>query len=254
MIRWATGTLTAPRKQATLAASLTSLRSAGFEPGVILNDHLLTGCWQNWLAVLRRLLVTAPDADRFLITEDDCLFTVGLRDYLEACPPPADGITSLYCSRECLREPWMTWHRMSVPLFAHGSLAYILTPAIARRIIEEPPFPTRRQGTDHAIGTFCRHREIPYLVHSPSLVRHSYVASALGPECGGRVELRQAGIFLKQVTIHDQKAIIFADAEVPQPIPELLPELAPGWSVESSGPQPGGDDATKSASGIRSTG
>lgn len=231
MIRWAVGTLTAPRKQATLAVSLTSLRAAGFAPDVILDDVERKGCWQNWLAVLRRLLSIAPDVERYLVTEDDALFSVGLRDYLDHNPPPPDSVASLYCSRDCMLPELMRWARMPVPLMAHGSLAYVLTPTIARQIAADPPFPNRRHGTDHAVGTFCRYREIPYYVHSPSLTRHSLAESALGDEVGGRKELRHGGIFVTHVTIHEQKAIFFVD-DVLQPDADLLLELAEGWQVE----------------------
>jgi hypothetical protein len=235
-LRWAVGILTAPRKQPTLPATLAALGAAGFGdcPRLISADVNLSGCWQNWLATTAALLAAYPRVDRLLILEDDCLLSAGLRRYFDLpyYLPPAAGVCSLFCSRDCLRNELLQWHRMPVPLLAHGSQAYVMTPEVARCLLADPPFRQRRDGTDHAVGTYCRLKEIPYFVHSPSLSRHSAPVDTSLVESRGLPELREATLFVEHFQFQLQEPQLYAHVQtISQPVSPLLFELPPEVAV-----------------------
>lgn len=209
-----------------------SLREAGTEFTFYHQDDDHSGCWQAWLALLRRMVAgidiyyTSRGSDLLLLCEDDVIFSRGLIAYLRTNPPPAGAIANLYCTAECHRPELMKWHRQPVPMRAQGSLALLIPLAIAKQIIASPPFPDRRDGTDHNLGTFCRERDIPFVTHSPSLVLHAKLETSLAAE-RGRAELRQAFVFAE--AIHVCKAAESAD--LPGPLADYpeIGHLFAGW-------------------------
>jgi hypothetical protein len=54
------------------------------------------GNFGNWYAGMVELFALNPDADRFLMFEDDIAAVAGLREYLEAVPIPRHGYCNLY--------------------------------------------------------------------------------------------------------------------------------------------------------------
>lgn len=184
-------------------ATMWSLRDAGTEFMFLHEDSDRSGCWQAWLALLRKWVESSTIhvrqvATHFLICEDDVIFSRGLIAYLRSNPPPAGSIANLYCTAECHRQELMQWHRQPLPHRAQGSLALLIPFAIAKEIIAEPPFPERRDGTDHNLGTWCRDRGVPLVTHSPSLVLHAKLETSLAVE-RGRDELRQAFCFAESI-------------------------------------------------------
>ena len=114
--QWAVGMTTAPRRASTLEKSLASLALAGWntprlfvEPETTLPTERLSlpitqrdqplGAFPNWYLGLTELYVRQPDADAYLMCQDDVLFTRGLRNYLGQMLWPAAnvGVISLYC-------------------------------------------------------------------------------------------------------------------------------------------------------------
>ena len=112
--KWAVGVTTAPRIKPTLARTLASLSSAGWpsplifaEPGsnfppdrttqVIQRSELL-GAWPNWYMGLVELYQRDPEAEAYLMVQDDVLFCKNVRQYLETALWPSDrlGVVSLY--------------------------------------------------------------------------------------------------------------------------------------------------------------
>lgn len=207
---WSTAVITAPREPPTLARTRSSLAAAGFLDPLIVSDATSAGCYKTWRAGLSYLLSLSWSADWLLIAEDDCEFTSGLREWLEAASTPLAldpaAFNSLYCSAgnypkgESSLNFSVGWREISVPLYAFGALAYAITPALARRFLADPPTPERPNNTDHAIGLFCKREGIPYRVHSPSFVRHIGFSSAL-PESaqGGLSEYRQAATWVRKI-------------------------------------------------------
>lgn len=186
-------------------ATMWSLRDAGTEFTFLHEDTARSGCWQAWLALLRKWVESSTIhvrqvATHFLICEDDVIFSRGLIAYLRSNPPPAGSIANLFCTAECHRPELMQWHRQSVPAKAQGSLALLIPFAVAKKILAFTPFPDRRDGTDHNLGTFCRAHDIPFVTHSPSLVLHSKLETSLAVQ-RGRVELRQAFVFAESIGV-----------------------------------------------------
>lgn len=186
--------------------TLASLQEAEFIRYRVYFDHAKAGCWQSWLGLLRAMVqfdiwAEERQATHLLLAEDDVFFARGLHSYLHHNPPPADSIANLYCTSECHSPELMQWHRQPVPHRAQGSLAILIPAGIARKLIAAPPFPSRRDGTDHNIGTFCREHNIPFVTHSPSLVLHATTETSL-PEARGRDELRQAYCFAESLNAH----------------------------------------------------
>lgn len=206
-MRISVGIITAPRANPSLPDTLCSLREAGFSAYRILGDDSRSGCWQTWLKLLRRMIADYRDRsspDYFLLCEDDVIFAAGLRLYLDHNPPPAGSIANLFCTSECHRAELMEWHGMPTPHRAQGSLALLIPAGVAKRILAATPFPDRRDGTDHNIGTFCSRSffdpggDVPFVTHSPSLVLHSRVDTSLDT-ARGREELRQAFCFAESI-------------------------------------------------------
>lgn len=203
-LRWLVGIITAPRRSPTILPTYRSILAAGwlpaetiisYEPGALppvqITDQSRcyghvppAGCWRNWRACLARLLDIADDCGndgqpigRLLISEDDCLYSHGLRHYLDRIAAagqfPLDGVASLYTAAPNDRCESPGWNPIRVPLRSYGALAYSFPPELGRRILADPPFDDRPHGTDTAVGYFCHREKIPYYCHSPSFVMHT---------------------------------------------------------------------------------
>lgn len=112
---WAVGVTTAPRPQPTLERTLSSLSAAGWErprlfaePGTALPSAFASlpqsrresrlGAFSNWYLGLTELFFREPRADAYLMCQDDAVFALGARDYLETTLWPAAnvGVVSIY--------------------------------------------------------------------------------------------------------------------------------------------------------------
>lgn len=174
-IKWATAIITSPRPGPTLLPkALASFREAGFARPHICDDreHKL-GAYGNWRAALAKALDESKgDADYVLIAEDDIEMSAGLRDYLELYPPP-EGVVSLYSAApNDPSDSVFGWLPIKAPNRSYGALAYILRPQLARDFLKSAPFTDRPNGTDHAVGTWCKNNGVTYYVHAPSFVVH----------------------------------------------------------------------------------
>lgn len=186
------------RELNTLNTTLAMAQIAGCAASLVQFDTVNLGAWGNWRACLKRL-VDLADAGKYrflLVLEDDAVLSSGLAKYLETFSLAHDVIYSLYCANgspanKIFREWNFGFHEVEAPRFSWGALAYLMHIDLARKILAAPPFPDRKDGTDHAIGVFCKTNKIPYLVHFPSLVKHIGAISSL-EEVGGNNEYRQA--------------------------------------------------------------
>src|SRR5262249_53127337 len=141
---WAAGVVSSPRRQPTLGAILESMIRAGWDapylfldgavrvpgrfahlPGVLRDPRV--GCWPNYYLALAELVMRRPDADAYLVAEDDARFFDAevLREYLEQMlwPSPHPCIISLYCS-SIYSTPYFGWRPLSTR-WGWGSLALI---------------------------------------------------------------------------------------------------------------------------------
>lgn len=131
---WAVGMVTAPRIEETFTQSMRSLIAAGWdsprifaEPESPIPDEMKhlpitqrtdkAGCWQNFYLGLQELFTREPDADAYMLAQDDVIFYPGdasenLRQYLERSLWPADdgAAVSIYCGALYHRKPG--WHQL----------------------------------------------------------------------------------------------------------------------------------------------
>lgn len=225
-INWHVAIQTCPRPGApTLPATVASLSAAGWpaDSVEIYIDLKRSGCWQAWQRMLAGVVnsieqIPSPPAGNskntwILLAEDDAEFSANLRSLLDSPSVRLDtsAVYSLYCAAGLPFDLEFGWRRVPAPLKSWGSLAYLFHASIAHRLIDflpRHPLRNARDGTDRAIGIFCQRAGIPYVVHSPSFVRHLGVQS-LGAatsldESGGMECNRQCSQWVKKVQIDEE--------------------------------------------------
>lgn len=222
---WAVGMTTAPRRTPTLGRTLESLAHAGWdrprlfaEPGVAIPERFsglpvtwrdeTLGAFPNWLLGLAELVLRTPEADAYLLCQDDVLFSAGLRGYLERTlwPDARAGVVSLHCPSHLSPGRPSGYHALDLGWSAWGAQAYVFPSASALALLADPlPLLHRRCGprgglknVDSLVGLWCRRRGRPYYVHVPSLAQHVGETSTLwaGATTQGR---RRASDFVEDV-------------------------------------------------------
>lgn len=186
---WAVGITTAPRKEPTISQCYASIVSAGwndilvfaepncYAPGKVVRRYSNIGAWQNWFLGLSELVLRYPDADAYLMFEDDALLakSIDIRSYLEECSWPDDvGLISLYCSSVYSKtEPG--WYTTDRPWF-WGALAIVLPRNIAIKALGAAQVATNHYkmqcGTDVILGYVIDGFGLKAYYCSPSLVSH----------------------------------------------------------------------------------
>ena len=195
---WALGVTSAPRSLPTLDRCLRSLAAAGWElprlfvePGTVVPDgfaHLpisrrseTLGEWPNWFLSLAELVHRSPDADAYMMVQDDTIFCRNTRAFLEAelWPGPRVGIVSVYCP-----EPYTQaddgWALIDTGHGMFGALTCIFPNAAARALLADPRVVNQRQrgafkglvDTDGVLGRWANRAGMPVFCHSPSLAQH----------------------------------------------------------------------------------
>ncbi len=215
--RWAVGMTTAPRSEATLNRALRSLRKAGWtehvhlfaEAGtrtwsarlisgpvaVIHRNGPALGAWPNFFLGLQELYLRQPDADAYLMVQDDVIFCRGLRDYLEERLWPKGavvGVVSLHTPGHLAAEKSAGFFHAELGWQAWGAQALIFPNAAARTFLSDPKVVAHRQkgildGTknvDSVIGDWCVRTKHHFWMHAPSLAEHVGATSTLWPGLG----------------------------------------------------------------------
>jgi hypothetical protein len=223
------GVVSSPRRRPTLGVTLESLARAGWDtpylfldgtvrvperfahlPGVLREPRV--GCWPNYYLALAELLMRHPEADVYLLAEDDVLFydAESLRDYLEQMlwPDRRPCLVSLYCSSAYSAREF-GWRPLP-SRWTWGSLAFVFPPRVAQDFLLDRGVCDRRWGrwqekdgglrnTDIVVGLWAMRQRIPIWYPTPSLVQHIGVTSTLNPHVqatGARQANRWAGSFI----------------------------------------------------------
>ena len=234
--RWAVGLTTAPRRHPTLAKSVDGLFRCGWEQLHLFVDGDVplpepirnrmqegaiettirsrpAGAWQNFLLGLSELVECQPDADAYLMVQDDVLWPNApqLSQYLAEMlwPSAAKGIVSLYTSVDD-ESPQDGWS-IHPDRWKYGALAFIFPRTIARRLTSDPwirrhgwggPVSSSDRagvaGVDSAIGHWAVRRGISIWHPTPSVVQHFGHVSAIWKSARA-VGLRRAGRWLGSV-------------------------------------------------------
>jgi hypothetical protein len=218
---WAVGVTTSPRKEPTLDRCLHSLIRAGWERPRLFVDggtqlvdgqtdlpvtyrEEKVGAWSNFYLALLELLMRQPDADAYLLVQDDALFYDGqnVREYLESSLWPDSDVAavSLYCPQPYTRRQ-PGWYALD-GLWVWGAQAFVFSNSAARQFaVDQQVFEHRWAGwrtdaqIDVLIGNWARRlgRRVHYPV--PSLVQHIGQTSTLWP-AGRTTGKRRASWFL----------------------------------------------------------
>jgi hypothetical protein len=197
--KWAVGVTTAPRRQETLTWCLDSLARAGWSAPRLFIDgpvvlaerfsHLAVtlrapavGAWPNYYLSLAELLMREPQADAYLIVQDDTIFydREDLRLYLESAlwPDERIGAVSLYCPMTYTQSEH-GWHRRA-GAWVYGALAFAFPRASSKRFVAdisvlEHRWSERNEGRaqiDVVIGAWAERSTLPIYYPTPSLVQH----------------------------------------------------------------------------------
>jgi hypothetical protein len=179
---WAVGVTTAPRPQSMLEQTLASFRRAGWTGSRVFDDVKGSGAWRNWIDGLKCLVEQDPNADAYLMIQDDAVFCRGLRAYLERMLWPADRVAlcSPY-SPTPYKKPQRGWHEENRGWNLVGAVCWALPPDSARTIVAELGHVEARNRIDARIGQWARQARLSVWYHTPSLVQHSGLGnSALG--------------------------------------------------------------------------
>lgn len=205
--KWAVGVTTAPRAKPTLERCLKSLRDAGWsepriyaEPGselfVGIDEQLIRsrarrlGAWRNWRESLRELVAEIPDADAYVMVQDDTVFCRGVREFLDGVlwrrvlPNHEDGsgatsfcvdsigVVSLYCPKPYAAGIGFNEVKRGWSLI--GALAYVFTPESAKAILSDGYVRnfSGKRNIDSVVGRWASRAGKKVFYLSPSLAQH----------------------------------------------------------------------------------
>lgn len=207
---WAVGVTTAPRARPTLEMCLDSLQRAGWSTPHLFMDSSVrvaerfgdlpgtlrspaVGAWPNHFLALFELSMRQPDADAYLLLQDDALIYDGenVRQYLEAVLWPGNRlpVVSLFCP-----EPYTArghgWHPLHQP-WVWGAQALVFPRRILHQYLRDPLICQHRWRSvaggltqiDVLLGWWARRRRIPFWCPTPSLVQHIGETSTLWADC-----------------------------------------------------------------------
>ncbi len=204
--RWAVGVLTAPRPIPTLGRTLASLQRAGWSDALAWRNAGLPPGEGNlcaWRDRLAFLLKEVPDADAYLLAEDDVVFCLGLRSYLQRALWPEEPSKIALCgvfTPEAYSSDEVGWHQQNRGYYLVAAQAWIMPPAAARAALVDLASVHSPYQADRIVGDWAARTNRNVWYHSPSLAQHIGVGnSALGDTLAG--PLRSACDFIGEDTV-----------------------------------------------------
>jgi hypothetical protein len=244
ILKWSVGVTTTPRRRPTLERCLDALTRAGWRNPHLFMDSVVriperfgrlpgtlrgpdAGAWPNHYLGLFELTLRQPDANAFMILQDDALLYDGenMRVYLEEVlwPGGRPSIVSLYCPGPYTAKEF-GWHRYG-KAWVWGALAFIFPRETAQMYLRDRRVCRHRWRSagsglsqiDVLIGRWARRRGIPVWYPTPSLVQHIGETSTLPWDCPAAGP-RAASLFLAA------KGTVVRSVEVPSSLgkPDVL--------------------------------
>jgi hypothetical protein len=195
--KWAVGVTTAPRRRPTLELCLDAVVRAGWEQPRLFLDGLTPippryghlpvtwreegiGAWPAWYLALSELVLQLPDADAYMMLQDDVApyDRESLRGYLEQVLWPGErpGLISLFYTGHNLMPGWHDaageWH--------WGAQGFIFSPGLARALLDDGALwraCLAASGDHHLpipelIGEWAHRAGVDVWYASPSLTQH----------------------------------------------------------------------------------
>ena len=212
------------RAPATIWRTIASLDQTGFTPAHFFVDGPFEGLdrlaghgpvtwhaervggWPNFLLALTELHLRRPDAEHYLLVEDDVVFCRDVAAYLERKRATLE-IASLYTSSRVerairphgigftrLNPGWYVASGALALLFSNARLGQFLASDFVRGYRRHPPADLdprhfRRDGLHHAdcvVGRFAQEAGCGIQYHYPSLVQHTGEHSFMYPGFTGK--------------------------------------------------------------------
>ncbi len=201
-MQWSYGIITIHNRLETLLPrTINSLRRAGFsqprlfiddcnDPSIYSHFGLETVCHYprikimgNWWLALIELYYRNPEADRYVIFQDDIITYHNLRIYLEHAQMPEDGYLNLYTMpRNQQRCPYKHTGWFMSDQLGKGALALVFTRLMVISLITNSVWASRPQSPDRGYNsidggiadalTIRNGGQFKEYCHNPSLVEH----------------------------------------------------------------------------------
>lgn len=177
--RWGIGMLsTTYRTDGSLARALESYRGTGFDPPIVFTDLDRRGGLWNLYRAMKTLVKKYPDADAYMIAEDDILFAKEIRKYLESELWPSVNEHGCICS---IFTPTIYSSDKRWRVVNHGSKTWmsqcrIYHPLSAKKLVADLENDLRLQNSgrqnDAVIGEWAKNNKVDICFHNPSLIQH----------------------------------------------------------------------------------
>lgn len=204
---WGVAITTAPRLKSTLETTLNSLQNAGWsqpyifaEPessipawadqGYVTKRDTRLGGWRNWYQSLLDLVQRVPDADAYLLVQDDAVFCRNIRLFLEKNLWPASnaGVLSLYCPTNYTCSQ-MGWHPIESLDDLKAAVTFLFPRQVIPLLLSDPELQqvkntalkSHNAHIDMRIGQWAQRHGLSVWYFSPSLVQHIGDTSTLWP-------------------------------------------------------------------------
>lgn len=217
--QWAAAMLTAPRSEPTIQRSYDSLRQAGFQNIVIFAEpasllptgvgsesvvarETQLGNLRNFYDALCSLWTQQPEADAYVVFQDDVIAAEGLRAWCETqLWPQGCGVMSLFTPRmHTASQPgWMVlspgFHRVC------GAQGLVFRRDLLEQFLSDPrvlkEVEKREHCDDAVVAAWLGRNGLGLAYHSPSLLQHLGAPSSLFV---GETDRRNFSIWVNSVS------------------------------------------------------
>lgn len=205
---WSYGVMACPaRKSDLLVRTLNSLNKAGFSyPVIFLDDaphipsyfqccsvvrrNLSLGAFGNFVLGMWELYLRNPNADRYIMFQDDVVCYKNLRQYLEACNLLSLAYYNLYTWDVNIKRNMPGWSLSDQ--MSRGALALMFGNQALRDLLACQSFIDHRKNChnghkaiDKAIlNSLIREKGYREFTHTPSLVQHTGFYSTIKNQSG----------------------------------------------------------------------
>jgi len=181
---WCVGITTIPTREDYFHKTVDSLASAGWRnPLVFRDDPPARGIWKNWHRALSEMTIREPNADAYLIVQDDVVFSHCVRQYLEASlwPPGRVGLCSIYTP--ATYDTGNGWFITNRGENLWGACAWVFPPDVAKELLHAKVIAEwdRKRNVEMAIGTWAQNEHRLVYYHTPSLAQHVGEESTISP-------------------------------------------------------------------------